>query len=99
MIVRFRHKGLKAFFGESMFAREPDAGEVALADLVARLRRGGFRLLDTQFVTPHLEGFGAIGVRRARYHRTLRAALAAEGRFTPGDASEHPSPATGTVSV
>ncbi len=88
-----------AFFGESMFAREADASKVALVDLVARLRRGGFRLLDTQFVTPHLEGFGAIEVPRARYHRMLRAALAGEGRFYPGDATEHPSPATGTVSV
>ena len=48
-----------AFFGESMFSRVTDASKVALVHLVARLRLGGFRLLDTQFVTPHLAQFGA----------------------------------------
>jgi leucyl/phenylalanyl-tRNA--protein transferase len=64
-----------AFFGESMYSRVSDASKVALAHLVARLRLGGFRLLDTQFVTEHLQQFGAIEVSRAQYHRRLAAAL------------------------
>ncbi|HEV2337117.1 MAG TPA: leucyl/phenylalanyl-tRNA--protein transferase [Stellaceae bacterium] len=64
-----------AFFGESMFSRVNDASKVALVDLVARLRRGGYQLLDTQFVTPHLARFGAIEISRARYHRLLAEAL------------------------
>jgi len=64
-----------AFFGESMFSRVSDASKVALAHLVARLRHGGYRLLDTQFVTPHLAQFGAIEISRARYHRLLAEAL------------------------
>jgi len=50
----------RAFFGESMFHRARDASKVALVHLVARLKAGGFRLLDTQFVTDHLRTFGAI---------------------------------------
>ncbi len=73
-----------AFFGESMFSRFPDASKVALVDLVERLRRGGFRLLDTQFVTPHLKTFGAIEVPRARYHALLREALEVDARFYSG---------------
>jgi len=64
-----------AFFGESMFSRVSDASKVALAHLVLRLRHGGYRLLDTQFLTPHLEQFGAIEISRARYHRLLAEAL------------------------
>lgn len=64
-----------AFFGESMFSRVTDASKVALVELVARLRRGGYRLLDTQFLTPHLAQFGAIEISRARYHRLLAEAL------------------------
>ena len=64
-----------AFFGESMFHRERDASKVALAHLMARLRRGGFRLLDTQFVTEHLLQFGAIEVPRRIYKRLLREAI------------------------
>ncbi len=64
-----------AFFGESMFSRRRDASKHALVALVARLRAGGFRLLDTQFVTPHLARLGAIEVSRAAYHRALAAAL------------------------
>ena len=58
-----------AFFGESMFSTVRDASKVALVHLVARLRLGGFRLLDTQFVTEHLARFGAIEVPRAEYRR------------------------------
>jgi leucyl/phenylalanyl-tRNA---protein transferase len=63
-----------AFFGESMFSRETDASKVALVHLVARLRLGGYRLLDTQFLTPHLARFGGIEISRARYHRLLASA-------------------------
>jgi leucyl/phenylalanyl-tRNA---protein transferase len=64
-----------AFFGESMFSRVTDASKVALVHLVARLRHGGYRLLDTQFLTPHLAQFGAVEITRARYHRLLAEAL------------------------
>jgi leucyl/phenylalanyl-tRNA--protein transferase len=64
-----------AFFGESMFSRVTDASKVALVHLVARLRYGRYRLLDTQFVTPHLAQFGAIEISRARYRRLLAEAL------------------------
>jgi leucyl/phenylalanyl-tRNA--protein transferase len=70
-----------AFFGESMFSRETDASKVALVHLVARLRLGGFRLLDTQFLTPHLARFGAVEVSRAHYRRLLAAALAQRALF------------------
>ena len=64
-----------AFFGESMFHLETDASKVALAHLVARLRAGGFSLLDTQFMTTHLASLGAIEVSRAVYHQALEQAL------------------------
>jgi leucyl/phenylalanyl-tRNA--protein transferase len=64
-----------AFFGESMFSRVTDASKVALVHLVERLRQGGYRLLDTQFLTPHLARFGGIEISRARYHRLLADAL------------------------
>jgi leucyl/phenylalanyl-tRNA---protein transferase len=64
-----------AFFGESMFSRAADASKVALVHLVALLRQGGYRLLDTQFLTPHLARFGGIEVSRAHYRRLLAEAL------------------------
>ena len=70
-----------AFFGESMFSRARDASKLALIALVARLNAGGFRLLDTQFVTEHLASLGAIEIRRADYHRRLAAALARPADF------------------
>ncbi|TQF76626.1 leucyl/phenylalanyl-tRNA--protein transferase [Elioraea sp. Yellowstone] len=70
-----------AFFGESMFSTQRDASKVALVHLVARLRLGGFRLLDTQFVTDHLARFGAIEIPRAEYRRRLLAALETPARF------------------
>jgi leucyl/phenylalanyl-tRNA---protein transferase len=73
-----------AFFGESMFSRVSDASKVALAHLVARLRLGQFRLLDTQFVTRHLRQFGAQEIPRALYRRQLAAALAADAHFPAG---------------
>lgn len=71
----------RAFFGESMFHHARDASKVALVHLVARLRAGGFALLDTQFVTDHLKGFGAIEVSRRQYHRLLESALDGEGNW------------------
>jgi leucyl/phenylalanyl-tRNA---protein transferase len=71
----------RAFFGESMFHRARDASKVGLVHLVARLKAGGFTLLDTQFVTDHLKTFGAVEVPRQRYHRLLEAALVGEAEF------------------
>lgn len=70
-----------AFFGESMFHRQTDASKVALVHLVARLRHGGFTLLDTQFVTPHLESLGAIEVSRESYHAMLDKAIGLRSDF------------------
>jgi leucyl/phenylalanyl-tRNA--protein transferase len=64
-----------AFFGESMFSRVRDASKVALAHLVERLRRGGFVLLDTQFLTAHLATFGAREIPRAQYLDLLQQAI------------------------
>jgi leucyl/phenylalanyl-tRNA--protein transferase len=64
-----------AFFGESMFSRARDASKVALVHLVARLRAGGYQLLDTQFTTSHLEQFGTEEVPRDDYKRLLAAAV------------------------
>jgi leucyl/phenylalanyl-tRNA--protein transferase len=76
-----------AFFGESMFSRARDASKIALVHLVARLNRQGFRLLDTQFVTDHLEQFGAIEISRSRYRKLLADAMRVDARFQcPGDA-------------
>jgi leucyl/phenylalanyl-tRNA---protein transferase len=66
-----------AFFGESMFHRARDASKVALVHLAARLHAGGFRLLDTQFVTDHLAQFGAVEVPRRVYKGLLRKAIEA----------------------
>src|SRR5262249_37425939 len=71
-----------AFFGESMFHRARDASKIALVHLVARLKAGGFVLLDTQVVTDHLKTFGARELTRRQYHRQLETALLANGRFT-----------------
>jgi len=71
----------RAFFGESMFHRERDASKIALVHLVARLRAGGYRLLDSQYVTDHLRTFGAVEVPRRRYHRMLEDALTGEADF------------------
>jgi len=70
-----------AFFGESMFHRASDASKVALVHLVARLRTGGFRLLDTQFLTPHLAQLGAIEVTRENYRSLLENALGRPADF------------------
>ncbi len=70
-----------AFFGESMFSRARDASKVALCHLAARLRKGGFVLLDSQFVTDHLLQFGAVEIDRADYKSRLAAALKVDGEF------------------
>lgn len=80
----------RAFFGESMVSRVPDASKVALAALVARLAAGGFTLLDCQFMTPHLASLGAIEVGRDDYVALLSTALgdavgaaSSSGAFSP----------------
>ncbi|SDW31816.1 leucyl/phenylalanyl-tRNA--protein transferase [Litoreibacter albidus] len=70
-----------AFFGESMFSRRPNASKIALAYLVSRLNEGGFKLLDTQFITPHLASLGGIEIPRASYRRVLQDALTVEANF------------------
>ena len=67
-----------AFFGESMFSANRDASKVALVELVGMLRRGGFLLLDTQFLTPHLAQFGAYEIPREDYLVRLHLAIARE---------------------
>ncbi|MDE2356150.1 MAG: leucyl/phenylalanyl-tRNA--protein transferase [Alphaproteobacteria bacterium] len=79
-----------AFFGESMFSSERDASKVALVHLAARLRAGGFRLLDAQFMTDHLASFGAVEISQAAYRARLSEALNCDADFrrapdqTPG---------------
>lgn len=70
-----------AFFGESMFSRTRDASKVALVHLVARLNAGGFRLLDTQFTTPHLGQFGVTEIDRRVYQELLDVAVRYEADF------------------
>jgi leucyl/phenylalanyl-tRNA--protein transferase len=70
-----------AFFGESMFHRVTDASKVALVALVDRLNRAGFQLLDIQWVTPHLAGFGAVEIPRAEYLARLKTAVATSRAF------------------
>lgn len=75
-----------AFFGESMFSAVPNASKVALVDLVRRLVRGAFQLLDTQYLTPHLEHFGGIEVDRSEFLSMLDEALAVRSNWptSPG---------------
>jgi len=70
-----------AFFGESMFSVRRDASKIALVHLVARLKAGKYKLLDTQFVTEHLSQFGAIEIPRGSYHDMLRPAIDARANF------------------
>lgn len=71
------------FAGESMFSHATDASKIALVYLVEHLRKQGFVLHDTQFITPHLQRFGAVEIPRARYQRALRQALQVEAQFNP----------------
>lgn len=86
-----------AFFGESMFSRATDASKVALAFAVHRLRAGGFRLFDTQFLTPHLASLGGAEIPRADYHRQLAEALAQPACFDPEGYSPSPVSVAGSV--
>lgn len=83
-----------AYFGESMFSRATDASKLALAYAVHRLRAGGFRLFDTQFLTPHLASLGGQEIHRAEYHRQLAQALQQSATFDPPGYS----PSAGSVS-
>lgn len=74
-----------AFFGESMFHRRTDASKMAMAHLVDRLNAGGFQLLDTQFVTPHLASLGGIEILRADYEDRLAQALTVSGNWGAWD--------------
>ena len=74
-----------AFFGESMFSRRTDASKIALAYTVHRLNAGGFRLFDTQFLTPHLASLGGIEIARADYHQRLADAVAQSAAFATED--------------
>lgn len=79
-----------AFFGESMFSRERDASKVALVHLVARLIKGGFRLLDCQFMTEHLRGFGAVEIPRDEFRERLADAVGRDATFYGDLAGEDP---------
>jgi leucyl/phenylalanyl-tRNA---protein transferase len=70
-----------AFFGESMFHRVTGASKIALWALVERLRERRFALLDTQWLTPHLEQFGAKEISRALYLHLLNQAIDLPRRF------------------
>ena len=70
-----------AFFGESMFSRATDASKVALVHLMARLKYGGFTMMDVQFVTPHLSQFGAVELPRATYLEQLTEAVTTDAEF------------------
>ncbi len=70
-----------AFFGESMFHRKTNASKIAMAHLIERLRAGGYRLLDTQFVTDHLRTFGGIEISREAYDERLADGLARAADF------------------
>lgn len=78
-----------AFFGESMFSRADDASKIALVHLVARLRLGGFVLLDAQFQTAHLAQFGTEEMPRAEYKKMLAVAVDVPAQFpaTPDEAA------------
>jgi len=70
-----------AFFGESMFHRVTDASKIALVALVEHLRARKFALLDTQWLTPHLQQFGGIEISRSHYLRLLRRAIELPRKF------------------
>ena len=74
-----------AFFGESMFHRKTDCSKIAMAHLLERLKAGGYRLLDTQFVTDHLRTFGGIEIPREDYELRLAEALSHEADWSAID--------------
>ena len=80
------------FAAESMFSRVPDASKIAFAHLMLRLKYGGYRLVDCQFVSPHLASLGAVPIEQAAYRALLKEALLAGGLqpaapLTPGTAT------------
>ncbi len=81
-----------AFFGESMFSRRTDGSKLALAHLVAHLRRCGFVLFDTQFITAHLTRLGAIEISRDRYRNELALALQVPADIHAQDLAQPPYP-------
>jgi len=87
----------RVFCGESMFSRASDASKVALAWLVAALRRAGAELLDCQFTTPHLASLGAVEITQAQYLDRLQAALEPQvgGESSAGAASGASAAGTG----
>jgi leucyl/phenylalanyl-tRNA--protein transferase len=89
-----------AFFGESMFSLERDASKVALVHLVARLKRGQFKLLDAQFLTEHLSQFGAVAIPRNAYLELLAEAMGSDADFDcAGAYCPEPSGNSGAVSL
>ncbi len=70
-----------AFFGESMFSRQSNASKIALVGLMARLNLGGFKLLDMQFITPHLASLGGVEIAREAYQAQLETALRQKADF------------------
>ena len=76
-----------AFFGESMFHRKTNASKMAMAHLVERLNAGGFVLLDTQFLTPHLASLGGVEIPREQYEERLAEALLVTGDWSAWDRS------------
>ena len=78
------------FFGESMFSRVTDASKVALVHLVARLNAGGFKLLDAQFVNPHLERLGAVKLAKTGYHQLMEPLLGQDADFFAFNADHDP---------
>jgi leucyl/phenylalanyl-tRNA---protein transferase len=90
----------RAYFGESMFSRATDASKVALAWLVARMKVGGFELLDCQFMTDHLASLGAVEITQAEYLHLLDAALDRTDQVStvasPSESSPSPSSVAGS---
>ena len=86
-----------AFFAESMVSRRTDGSKMALAELVARLRAGGYLLLDTQYLTPHLASLGGIELLRPTYRRRLAEALAARADPARAFGAAAPAGADGAV--
>ena len=81
-----------AFFGESMFSRQTNGSKTALTYLVHRLRAGGFRLFDTQFLTPHLASLGAVEIPRRVYRAQLAEAIGQVAHFAPAGYPPEPEP-------
>lgn len=73
------------FCGESMFSRVPDASKVALAWLVAAMRRGHGSLLDCQFITDHLSSLGAVEISQKRYVALLKEAQSVSASELAGE--------------